>query len=108
MNNTQDLSQFGYRELGIAGELLTAYSDNPILGGSIRLKFNARSGNVFLVDEDYRVAMLNDNKLEEFYSCPSCGREGFAEEFDEIEEDEKRLLVCNCDAGEGDDVIAYL
>jgi hypothetical protein len=77
-----DFSQFGYRELKLAAELLTAYcADKPYgLGDGVHVCMNTGSGYVFLSDEDYNVAMMNGGKLEMFYSCPECGREGFAED----------------------------
>ena len=84
--NTRDLSKFGLREIWIAGELLTRYangrqswvSDQDELGDGVAVEFNPNSGNVFLVDEDCRVAMVNDNgKLENWVDCSNCGREGF-------------------------------
>jgi hypothetical protein len=41
---------------------------------------NMISGNVFLTNSDYQVAMMNGDKLESWYSCPNCGHEGFAED----------------------------
>ena len=82
-----DLSQFGYRELGLAAELLKAYADHgaDFLGDGIKICFNTQSGYVFLSDEDCNVAMINGDRLEQFFSCPNCGNEGFKEEhgFDE-------------------------
>jgi hypothetical protein len=84
--NTQDLSKFGLREIGFAAELLTRYasgpkswaSDQDEMGDGVAVEFNPNSGNVFLVDEDYGVAMLNDNgKLENWVDCSNCGAEGF-------------------------------
>ncbi len=81
--STVDLSQFGYREIDIAGRLLAAYLDNVfILGDGVQISFNTYSGNVFLMDEDYNVAMFNGEKLEKFYTCSNCGYEGFAGDFD--------------------------
>ena len=31
--------------------------------------------------------MMNDDKLESFYSCPECGEEGFKEDFEECDND---------------------
>jgi hypothetical protein len=67
--NTRDLSKFGLLEIGITAELLTRYanghqswaSDQDELGDGVAVEFNPNSGNVFLVDEDYRVAMVNDD-----------------------------------------------
>lgn len=89
--NTQDLSKFGYIELDEAGTLLKAYADNPnVLDGSeINVKFNPYSGSVFLVDEDYNVAMMNGDTLELWYSCPMCGHEGFLEDMEHNDDDEE-------------------
>ena len=88
MENTNDLSKFGYREIGIAGELLIAYSDqkwadkgNDHLEEGLKLEFNPYSGEVFLIDEDYNVAMLNDDGyLENFLHCNWCAKEGLRSE----------------------------
>ena len=85
-DNTQDFSKFGYRELAIAGELLSAYKQDKdktkFLGDGIKIEFNPNSGNVFIVDEDYNVAMMCDDLLEDFFSCPQCGHEGFLEDME--------------------------
>jgi hypothetical protein len=84
MENTKDFSKFGFVEIKEAAQLLTEYvnTHNKLdLTEGISVEFNTRSGNVFLVDEDYNVAMLNDGDLEMFYSCPECGHEGFKEDF---------------------------
>ena len=75
---TSDLSKFGYREIGIAGELLTAYAEygSDFLGDGITLNFNLNSGHVFLSDENYNVGVLEDKKVVQFYTCPECGFEG--------------------------------
>ena len=91
MNNTQNLGEFGYMELSEAGTLLNAYVDNPnvLEGSNINVEFNPNSGSVFLVDEDYNVAMMNGDNLELFYSCPICGHEGFLEDMEHGEDDEE-------------------
>ena len=89
-DNTQDISKFGYRETRIAAELLNKYCDNPeILGDGIRVEFNPISGNVFLVDSDFKVAMMNGDNLEEFFICPYCGHEGFKEAMPHEPEDDE-------------------
>lgn len=82
---TCDLSQFGYREMGIAHQLLHDYSDSPpdFLGDGITLNFNMNSGYVFLCDEDFNCGMLNDDGiLSQFVSCGYCGAEGFIDDED--------------------------
>lgn len=85
MSVTSDLTKFGYRELDIAADLLKALCKSPpdFLGDGVQVFFNQDSGNVFLCDDDYRVAMLVDGKLEEFHHCSYCGKEGFAEEIED-------------------------
>jgi len=87
---TTDLSKFGYRELEILGYTLAAMQkglpadfDNE----DVHPMFNMNSGNVFLTNSSYQVAMLNGDDLESFYSCPECGHEGFR---DEIEHGDER------------------
>lgn len=82
MTTTTDLQDFGFRELRMAAELLTAYCENPpeFLSDDVHLMMNSNSGYVFLTDEDFNVAMMSGGKLEQFHSCPECGAEGFAED----------------------------
>ena len=86
MTNTRDLTQFGFIEREEADKLLTAMSEpsqqaeDYELGDGVAVEFNPESGNVFLVDEDYNVAMLNDGKLENLITCIYCGAEGFKSE----------------------------
>ena len=84
---TKDMSEFGYRELDMAGDLLKAYKtkkdQTTMLGEGVCVWLNKNSGNVFLCDEDYNVAMLNDDgELYDFITCPNCGNEGIACDID--------------------------
>lgn len=95
--NTRDLAQFGFREYGMAGELLLALadgkwaSDEDEMGDGVVIEFNPNSGNVFLVDEDYKVAMLNNGKLENWLNCGNCGVEGFRSDCKDWKDD----YTCN-------------
>jgi len=82
-----DFSNFGYSEITMAQEILNAYmkSDLQLSGSGMKVCLNPNSGFVFLSDEDYNVWMLNGENLEQFYSCPNCGHEGFKEEFEDQE-----------------------
>ena len=82
MTNTQDLSEFGYVELEEARRLFSHLNDLDERPEGLKLEFNPNSGNVFLVDNDYRCYMMNGDKLEEFFSCGECGAEGFLDEFE--------------------------
>ena len=87
--NTQDLSKLGYREIDLLADLLKAYSDakwkskDDGLDGGVNWEYNPDSDNLFLVDENYNVAMFNDDgELENFLNCGNCGKEGFRSEVD--------------------------
>lgn len=99
---TADFSEYGYRELDIAAELLKQYCENThLLEDEVSLMFNKNSGCVFLTDSNCNVAMLNGDKLERFYSCPNCGHEGFFEEFRK-HEDENKLQCPKCEGENGE------
>lgn len=78
---TTDLAKFGYREKAMALSLLQAMFDqglpNDFNDDEVTIMMNTNSGNVFLTNSDYQVAMLNGDKLESFYNTPYEGREGF-------------------------------
>jgi len=86
MNNTEDLSKFGAREFDILIDLIKAFRNGDwegenIFGSGVTYQFNPNSGNVFLTDDDYNVAMFNgDDKLEVYLYCGDCGKEGFPSE----------------------------
>lgn len=83
MDNTQDLSKFGTRELTMAKDLLEAYLNNnntEYLGDGVTIEFNPNSGCVFMVDEDFNVAMESDGELLDFFTSPYDGKEGFYED----------------------------
>ena len=89
MTNTNDLSKLGYHEIDILSDLLKAYADQKWnsekdeLNDGVIWEYNPNFDNVFLVDEDYNVAMMNnDGKLENWLNCGNCGTEGFRSEVD--------------------------
>ena len=89
MNNTRNLSEFGNRERSMAGDLLNAmHTSNDttryLTPDNVAVEMNMMSGNVFLVDEDYNVAMMNGDKLEDWFNCPYCGHEGFKEDMHHV------------------------
>lgn len=79
---TTNLSEFGFRERDEATKLLTAYSkQNPdFLNDGVKVMFNKHSGYVFLIDEDYNVAMIDDGILYQIYTCPECDLKGSEED----------------------------
>ncbi len=46
----------------------------------VTVMMNRNSGNVFLIDSEYNVGMMNGDKLEQWHYCGDCGHEGFAED----------------------------
>lgn len=83
---TTNLSDFGYRELDMAADLLKAYAHGknncPYFSDEgVQVMMNKNSGNVFLTDADCNVLMMNGDELEGFYNSPYSGHEGF---FDDL------------------------
>lgn len=97
---TTDLSQFGYRELDMAADLLKAISSglpDDFNDDGITVMMNRNSGNVFLTNSNYEVAMLNDSgKLESWYFTPYEGREGFwsdlVDEYPDMHPDDQEYM----------------
>lgn len=87
---TTDLSKFGFRELELLELLLAAMRKNGLPddfeNNGVTPMFNMKSGEVFLTNSEYQVAMEADGKLESWYSCPICGHEGFLEDMDHDDE----------------------
>jgi hypothetical protein len=81
---TEDLSRFGFREIKMLSEILNAWVKDGLpddfSNDEVKPAMNMNSGNVFLVNSDYQVAMMNGDKLESFYSTPYDGHEGFYDE----------------------------
>ncbi len=92
MSTTTDLSNFGYRELSMARELIEAMEDQGLpstfYDDEVVLMMNQNSGNVFFTNSEYQVAMLNDDgELKSFYWLSYHGHEGFAEDLYEAFKD---------------------
>ena len=98
---TTDLAQFGHREREMAQELLNQWNKGNLpkdfYDDEVTIMMNDQSGNVFLTNSDYQVAMMNGDDLEMFYSCSECGNEGFKEDFDDETECEGCLEIINGD-----------
>lgn len=79
-----DLSNYGFLELSQIAEILELYSSgNGIddIEPPIRLGYNGNSVTAFIIDSNENVFMPNDGKLEQWFNCGSCGKEGFKESF---------------------------
>ena len=81
---TEDLSDFGMREIELLRDILDAWINNGLPDdfeySGVKPAFNTRSGYVFLVNDEYQVAMEVDGVLESFYTTPYEGYEGFYED----------------------------
>jgi hypothetical protein len=81
---TTNLSDFGSRERWILVELLTAWDKQGLPDDfeedEVTVMMNRNSGNVFLTNSEFQIAMMNGNNLEIFYTCSNCGHEGFKED----------------------------
>lgn len=81
---TTDLANFGYRELEMLEELLRAMREQGLPDDfddcEVSPVMNQYSGNVFLSNSEFQVAMMNGDNLESFYTLSYSGEEGFADE----------------------------
>ncbi|AEV99710.1 hypothetical protein A4D02_35385 [Niastella koreensis] len=81
---TENLADFGFREIKMLSQILNAWVENGLPNDfyteGVRAAFNRNSGNVFLTNDEYQVAMMNGGNLESFYTTPYEGHEGFLEE----------------------------
>jgi hypothetical protein len=81
---TTDLADFCSRERWLLVELLTAWDKQALpedfCDDEVRPMMNRNSGNVFLSNSEFQVAMMNGDKLEMWHSCSNCGHEGFLED----------------------------
>lgn len=86
---TTDFSEFGNRERRMATELLNAWETQGLpddfWDDEVTIMMNFGSGNVFLTNSEFQVAMMNGNKLESFYVTPYEGHEGFKDELQELD-----------------------
>lgn len=105
---TENLADFGYRELVMAKDLLVAWFDGDGLpkdfgDDGVRIAFNRNSGYVFLTNDDCDVAMAVEGKLYSWYWLSYHGNEGFCEdliaEYDngDIEEEDWEQLADICE-----------
>ena len=81
---TTNLSDFGYRELAMLEDLLKAMREQGLpddfYDEEVHPMMNQNSGNVFLTNSEYQVAMMNGDKLESWYFLSYHGNEGFLDE----------------------------
>ena len=92
MKNTRNLADFGHRERQSASELMGALNTSNDKTGmlsnhGVAVEFNPMSAMVFLVDEDFNVAIMEGDELVDFISCPNCGNEGTKSDLEDTEND---------------------
>lgn len=88
---TTDLSKFGYREIVMAKDLLTAWVEGGLpedfTNDDVTIMMNRHSSYVFLTNSEHEVAMMNGEELESFYTLPYSGAEGFKDELADLDRD---------------------
>jgi len=98
---TENLANFGFRELDEASKLLSAIKNglpDDFDNQGIRVGFNRNSGYVFLTNDECHVAMYDDQSKElySFYSTPYEGREGCYEEllqeYDDMHSEDQEFM----------------
>lgn len=99
---TTNFAEFGWRERKMAAELLVASCDKGFPENfedeEVTIMMNKNSGNVFFTNSEFQVAMMNGEDLENFYTLPYSGEEGFKEDFegrtkDEFNQDDIDFLI---------------
>lgn len=97
MTTTTNMADFGTREIKLARDLLDAWVSSGLPvdfeQSGVVLMMNQNSGNVFLTNEEFQVAMECDGKLYSFYTSPYSGVEGdfdnLLNEYAEMHEEDK-------------------
>jgi hypothetical protein len=81
---TSDLTKFGTRERDLLITLLTAWHAQGLPedfdNSEVNFMMDTNSGDVFLINSERQVAMMNADKLESFYRSPNDGLGGFFED----------------------------
>ena len=93
-NRKMELAGFGYREMALAREILTAIANGlpeEFLPDGLAIELNPLSGEVFLVNDYDQIAMMNGDSLEMYYILPHSGEEGFRDELTELDVQELHL-----------------
>lgn len=84
MTTTTNLADFGFREIKMARDLLDAWIASGLPSdfsdAGVTIMMNSNSGNVFLTNEEFEVAMESEGKLYSFYNSPYEGKEGSFED----------------------------
>lgn len=105
---TTNLEDFGAIELYMLEQLLKAMREQGLpedfYDNEVVPMFNCYSGNVFLTNSEYQVAMMNGENLESFYFLGYHGYEGFLDDLltdydnGNIEKEDWEQLADICEA----------
>lgn len=108
-----DLSDFGYRELVMLEELIKAMRKQGLpddfYDDEVHPAMNTYSGDVYLTNSDYQIAMMNGDELETWYFLSYHGNEGFLDdllaEYDNgnIQKEDWEELASICEANGKDE-----
>ena len=100
---TENLADFGFREIKLLRDILDTWVESGSPDGfdntEVKPAFNKGSGYVFLTNEEYQVAMLNDGDLELWHFTPYDGYEGFIDDLlqehspNDLHEDDVEYLL---------------
>jgi hypothetical protein len=89
---TTDLSDFDSLQLKQLELILAQWREHGLpkdfVSDEVIPMLNKNSGFLFLTNSEFQTAMLNrdnNNRLESHYHCVICGKEGFWDEFKDIE-----------------------
>ncbi|WP_374950695.1 hypothetical protein [Mucilaginibacter sp.] len=81
---TENFAEFGFSEIKTLQEILSAWIKSGLPNGfdndGVKPALNKNSGYVFLTNNEYQVAMLNESRLEIYHNLPYSGIEGFLED----------------------------
>ena len=105
---TENLADFGMQEIHMLKDILVAWTEKGLpenfWSTGVKPAMNSSSGYVFLVNEDYQVAMLNGAALEIYHTLPYSGHEGFLSDLidtykpEDLHEEDMTYLIDAADA----------
>ena len=100
---TTDLADFGFHEREELIQILRAWHESGLpedfCQEEVRPMFNKNSGNVFLTNSEFQVAMFNGKSLEMWVTCCNCGNEGYEED---VMIDEENECCAQCKMGDSE------
>jgi hypothetical protein len=84
MEISMDFSHFGWKQRDLLIHLLKAWNKQGLPEemnhNEVTPRYCSTKGHVFLTNKRSEIAMMNGGKLEIWFTCSSCGYEGFAKD----------------------------